>query len=57
MHKYLVIFEPKGRMRESREYRAYTAADALVQAKVFLDWQWSEGYKIHELQCLEDLRS
>jgi hypothetical protein len=52
MHEYKVAVEPKGRMEITYHFHAYTAADALVQAKVFFDWQFDGGYTIHRLDAV-----
>ena len=54
MHIYKIHVAQTGKTEEVRYFNAYTAADALVHAKVFFDWQFNGAYEIHMLEPTKD---
>ena len=54
MMTYKIYVEQTGKTESVHHFAAHTAADALVQAKVFFDWQFNGAYVIHMINPVED---
>jgi hypothetical protein len=54
MMTYKIYVEQTGKTESVHHFAAHTAADALVQAKVFFDWQFNGAYVIHMINPVEN---